>query len=157
PGKNVPSLSVPQFNVLREQRSVFDQVAAWDSPRGFNLTAIDPPEQVRGIHVSAGYFALFGANPALGRTFTALEDQPGGPGVPVITEASRNRRFRGADPIGKALTLGGGAYTILGVLDASFTAEGEPDLFLPLQADPNSTNPAHNLRAAAHLKPGIAL
>jgi predicted permease len=157
PGKNATGLSIPEFIVLREQRKVFDEMAACDSPRGVNLTEVDPPEQVRGIRVSAGYFALFGANPAQGRTFTAQEDQPGGPGVAVITEGFRNRRFHGADPTGKALTLGGGTYTILGVLDASFPAEGAPDVFLPLQADPSSTNPAHIFRVAARLHPGVTL
>jgi len=157
PGKNATGLSIPEFNVLREQRKVFDEMAAYDSLRGINLTDADPPEQVRGIRVSAGYFALFGAKAALGRTFTAQEDQPGGAGVAVVTEGFRNRRFHGADPTGKALTLGGGAYTILGVLDASFSAEGAPDVFLPLEADPSSTNPAHIFRVAARLHPGVTL
>jgi predicted permease len=157
PGKNATGISIPEFNVLREQRNLFEEAAAYDSPRGVNLTGIDPPEQVRGIRVSAGYFALFGARPALGRTFTAQEDRPGGPLVAVITEGFRDRRFRGADPIGNALTLGGGAYTIIGVLDAPFTEEGAPDVFLPLQADPNSTNPAHIFRAAARLKTRVTL
>lgn len=157
PGKSATALSVPEFNVLNQQRTVFDEIAAYDSPRGVNLNEIDPPEQVRATRVSAGYFRLFGANLVLGRAFSAQEDQPGGPSVAVISESFRNRRFRSVDPIGKGLSLGGGLYTIVGVLDGSFAADGAPDLFLPLQADPASTNPAHSLRAAAHLKAGVSL
>jgi len=157
PGKSASSISVAEFNVLRQQGAVFDEFAAYESPRGVNLTEIDPPEQVRASRVSAGYFRLFGANPALGRAFTAQEDQPGGPLVAVISESFRVRRFADAGPIGKSVSLGGGVYTIVGVLDGSFAAEGAPDLLLPLQADPASTNPGHNLRAAARLKAGATL
>lgn len=155
PGKNSANISIPEFNVLNEQRGVFEVLAAYDSPRGANLTEVDPPEQVRSMRVSAEYFGLFGANPALGRTFTAEEDRPGGPLVAVISESFRARRFRAADPIGKALSLGGGVYTIVGVLEARYAAEGSADLLLPLQADPANTNPGHSLRVAARLKPGI--
>src|SRR5215467_673372 len=107
--------------------------------------------------VSFDYFSLFGAHTVLGRTFTEQEDRPGGPHVAVISQELRNRRFASENPIGKVLTLGDDAYTVIGVLDTSFVEGDAPDLFLPLQADPLSTDWTHTLQAAARLKPGVTL
>jgi putative ABC transport system permease protein len=157
-GKNANIASVPEFNVLREQRQEFDEIAAYDTVRGVNLTGVESPEQLRAIHVTADYFPLFGAHVVMGRAFTADEDRPGGPHLAIITDGLWHRRFAGdRSPVGKVLTLAGAVYTVIGVLDPTFAAEGAPEILLPLQADPESTNGAHNLRVAARLRPGITL
>ena len=94
----------------------------------------------------------------MGRTFTADEDRPGGPHVVVISNGLWRNRFSG-DPnlVGKAITLGGGPYEVIGVLGSTFAPDSPADLWLPLQADPNSTSQAHNLMVIARLKPGVTL
>ncbi|MBZ5617847.1 MAG: ABC transporter permease [Acidobacteriia bacterium] len=157
-GKNANTASVTEFNVLREQRQSFDEIAAYDTARGVNLTGVESPEQLRAIHVTASYFPLFGAHVVMGRAFTADEDRPGGPHLALITDGLWHRRFAGdRSPVGKALLLGGAAYTVIGVLDPTFAAEDAPEILLPLQADPESTNGGHTLRVAARLRPGITL
>jgi hypothetical protein len=136
PGQNANTASLVEFNIYRERREVFDQIAAYDTVKGINLTGIDPPEQLRRMLVSVDYFSLFGAHTVLGRTFTEQEDRPGGPHVAVISQELRNRRFASENPIGKVLALGDDAYIVIGVLDTSFVEGDAPDLFLPLQADP---------------------
>jgi putative ABC transport system permease protein len=80
PQGNGDITSIPKFNVWREQTQVFEAVAAYDNGGpGINLTGGDRPEQLKGIHVSADYFRVFGAPMALGRTFTAEEDRPEAP------------------------------------------------------------------------------
>jgi len=66
--------SIPLFRIYQHRTDVFQDVAAYDytSP-GFNITG-DRPEQIKGMHVSEGYFRLFGAPVILGRTFTLQED-----------------------------------------------------------------------------------
>src|SRR6202034_301262 len=82
PRGNGDITSIPKFNIWREQTQVFDSVAAYDlSGPGINLIGVDRPEQLKGIHASADYFRVFGAPLALGRTYTADEDRPGGPAV----------------------------------------------------------------------------
>ena len=103
PGQNANAASSPQFNIYRERREVFDQIAAYDAVKGINLTGIDPPEQLRRMFVSVDYFSLFGAHTVSGRTFSEQEDRPGGPHVAVISQELRNRRFASEDPIGKVL------------------------------------------------------
>src|SRR4030095_11508699 len=79
PGRKTNTASLVEFNIYRERRDVFDQIAAFDAVKGINLTGIDPPEQLRRMRVSVDYFSLFGAHAALGRTFSEQEDRPGGP------------------------------------------------------------------------------
>ncbi len=65
--------SIPKFNVWREQTQAFQNVAAYDfGGPGINLTAGERPEQLKGIRVSAGFFQVFGARLAAGRTFSTF-------------------------------------------------------------------------------------
>jgi len=150
--------SIPKFMVWREQTQVFQDVAAYDlGGPGVNLTGGDRPEQLKGVHVSASFFRVFGARVIAGRTFSADEDRPAGPALVVITGGLWKRL--GMDPnfIGKSLALGDEAYTVTGILDQAFVSDPPADIYLPLRADPNSTDQAHYLRAAARLKAGVSL
>jgi putative ABC transport system permease protein len=103
---------VPEFNAYRRQTNVFKEVAAYDmAGPGFNLTG-ERPEQIRGMHVTEGYFRLFGAAVMLGRTFTPNEDAPHGSKLVVLSYGLWQPRFA-ADPavVGKSLSLGSEPYT----------------------------------------------
>jgi predicted permease len=152
------SASVPNYNAWRKQTQVLQDVAAYDAGGpGLNLSGTDRPEQLKGLHVSYEFFHLFGAVPAVGRTFTAGEDRPGG-GKPVVLSGGLWQRRFGGDPavVGKTLSLGGEPYTIIGALSPRFAFDPPADLYLPFQADPNSTNQGHFFRVAARLKPGVS-
>jgi putative ABC transport system permease protein len=158
-GGSSPSASVPKFNIWRRQTQVLEDVAAYDTGGpGLNLSGGDRPEQLKGIHVSKDFFALFGARTVLGRTFTAEEDRPRGGNVVVLSNGIWQRRF-GSDPamVGKAIALGDQSYTVIGVLAADFAFDPPPDLYLPFQADPNSTNQGHFFGVAGRLRPGVSL
>jgi predicted permease len=154
-----PGASVPKYNTWRRQTQALEDVTAYDTGGpGINITGGDRPEQLRGIHVSHEFFRLFGAQMALGRAFTPEEDLPRGGRLVVLSHGLWQRRF-GADRsvIGKPISLGGEPHVIIGVLSPDFIWDGAPDLLLPFQADPNSTQQAHFFRAAARLKPGVSL
>ena len=76
----------------------------------------------------------------------------------VLSGGLWQRRF-GSDPnlVRGSIDLGGEPYTVIGVLDASFKSDPPAEIYLPLKADPSSTDQAHYLRAAARLKPGVTL
>ena len=154
-----PGASVPKYNNWRRQTQVLEDVSAYDTGGpGLNLSGGDRPEQVKGIHVSHEFFRLFGAQTALGRTFTTDEDLPKGGNVVVLSQGLWQRRY-GSDPaiLGKAISLGGEPCTVVGVIAANFAFDPPPDLYLPFQADPNSTNQGHYFRVAARLKPGVTV
>jgi predicted permease len=151
--------NIPKFNVWHQQSSVFQQVAAYDwGGAGLNITGGDHPQQVQGMHVSADYFAMFGAPVVAGRTFTAEEDSPHGPHATVLSYGLWASRY-GANPnvIGSTLQLDGEAYQIVGVVGRNFVTDTPADLWVPYQFDMNSQDMAHFFKVAARLKPGVAL
>jgi putative ABC transport system permease protein len=158
PDGSNPIGSIPKFHIWQQQTSVFKEVAAFDfAGPGFNITG-DRPEQIHGIHVTEGYFRLFGAPVMLGRTFTPQEDAPNGGKVVVLSYGLWQRKF-GGDPnvIGTSLSLGDEPFTIIGVLGQDFLSDPEADIWLPFQFEPNSTNQGHYFQAAGLLKPGVTL
>jgi len=159
PGGPDVNLSIPEFLNFRGQAEVFQDVAAYDfGGPGVNLTGGDLPERVRGIHVSADYFRLFGAQIIAGRTFSAQEDLPGAGRLAVISHGVWRRRFHAnPDLVGRSISLGGEPHSVVGIVGPSFQPDPPADVWLPLQADPNSRSPAHYLRGAARLKPGVTL
>jgi putative ABC transport system permease protein len=151
--------SIPKFAVWRQHSEVFQYSAAYDfEGPGINLTGGDRPEQIKGIHASAGYFGVFGAPVVLGRAYTEEEDRPGGPKVVVISNGLWRNRY-GSDPamIGRTILLGDEPYTVIGILGPTYKTDVPVDIWLPLQADPNSIDQAHYLSATARLKPGVTL
>jgi putative ABC transport system permease protein len=158
PDGNGITASISKFFKWKAQTSVFQDVAAYDDGGpGFNLTG-GSPEQVQGIHVTEGYFRLFGAPIMLGRAFTPQEDSPDGGKVVVLSYGLWKRRF-GSNPniVGTTLSLGNEGYTVVGVLGKSFFSDPEADILLPFQFDPNSTNHGHYFLAAGRLKPGVTI
>src|SRR5580658_8353929 len=153
------SVSIPKFMAWKKANNTFQAMAIYDfSGPGLNLGSGDRPQQIKGIHVSAEYFQVFGVSPAVGRTFLPQEDQPNGAKAAVLSNDLWRNRF-GSDPslVGKPILLGGDPYTVVGILPASFHSDPPADIFLPMQADPDSTNQGHYLLAAALLKPGATL
>src|SRR5262245_8159248 len=153
-----PAVSIPKFMAWRRAQS-FEAIAAYDfAGPGMNLGGGDRPEQVKGIHVSADYFRVFGVQPQIGRGFSADEDRPGGPHVVVLSHRAWTSRF-GGDPqiTGRAISINGDPHVVVGVLPKGYRPDPPADVFLPLQADPNSANQGHFLIVAARLKPGASI
>ncbi len=159
PGGGSGVTSIPKYMAWRDLTQVFDDASLYDLGVGrMNMTGGDRPEQISGIHVSANYFQLFGARVARGRTFTADDDIPNGPHVAVISSGLWHSRY-GGDPnmVGKNIEIGATPYEVIGILDPSFRWDPAMDIWLPLQADPNSANQGNYLLSAARLKPGVSI
>jgi putative ABC transport system permease protein len=144
--------SIPMFTYWEQNNPGFEDLCAYSSEMGMNLESGAKPELLQVTKASRNYFRLFGANPLLGRTFTQEEDQPGGPEVLVVSHSLWQRRFDG-DPsvIGKSVSLSGTSYKMIGVLSPGFKPPQPTDAWLPLQADPASTNQAHILMVSGRL------
>lgn len=154
-----PGASIPRFNLWRQQASIFQQVAALDfGGAGMNITGSDHPEQVQGLHVSAQYFAMFGAPVALGRTFTAEEDSPNGGHVVVLSNALWKSRY-GANPniVGTTIQLDGQPYLVVGVIGPDFVTDTPADLWVPYQFDLNSKDMVFFFTVVGRLKPGVTI
>ena len=152
-------VSAGNFTDARAGATTFRELAAAQYS-SFNLTHEGAAERVPGARVTAGFFDVFGVQPALGRPFTAAEDEPGKEQVVVLSHRLWTRRF-GADPslVGRDIRLGGQAYRVLGVMPASFdlTADAE-ELWVPIAftAQRKVTHDDHYLSIFGRLKDGVS-
>jgi putative ABC transport system permease protein len=151
-----------KFNHWRSQPSVQDS-AAYTLRGTVNLIEGETTQQLRSARVSAPFFRLFGARISVGRGFTDEEDRPGGAKVAVLSNDLWTTHFA-RDPavIGRTILLSGVPYVVVGVVDPSFSLGGfapvaDPEVWLPFQLDPGSTDQGHGFRAAARLRPGVTL
>ena len=158
--KNTPS--PPDFLDWQRQNSVFTGMAAM-AEQSFNLTGITEPERVDGRRVSANLFDLLGVPPLLGRSFVPDDDRAG-THVVLLSDSLWRRRF-GSDPgvIGRAITLNGESYTVIGVIPRSvrLPAYGNwnDELWIPIAFSNEETTERgnHFLDVVARIKPGITV
>jgi predicted permease len=161
--------STAQYFDIRNGSTTFDQLAIAIGGNE-NLTGQGDPARVGAIRVSSNLLSMLGARPSLGRLFLPEDDVPGRSGTAVLGHGTWTRRF-GADPgvIGRAITLNGEPYTVVGVLPASFalprevlpTLGGAEDaevlLPLPLGPDAADVRRGEDYNLLATLKAGASV
>ena len=169
PGLNVAQdwFSPGQYLDVKTQNQVFEHTAITIGA-SFNLTGQGAPEHIDGARVSSSFFPLFGAKAALGRVFTAEEDEPGKPPSVILSNSFWQRRYGGDKAvIGQSLILNGNNFAIVGVMSPDFSltndvmpavnAIGRADVILPLPmneaARANRGNEDYNI--FGKLKPGV--
>jgi putative ABC transport system permease protein len=158
PQGNGDIASITKYNVWKEQTQVFESVAAYGGGPGINLMGGDRPEQLVGIRASADYFQVFRVPMELGRPYTRAEDVPNGPKLAVLSYSLWKNRF-GSDPniVGKTIELGDEAYVVSGVVGHTFDPQSQVDIYIPMEADPNSVDQSHYFQVTARLKPGVTV
>ena len=158
-------LSAPEYWDLRERSRALASVAAFVDGSA-NLTGSGAPERLRVGYMTATATGVLGAEPRVGRAFTAEEDLPGRAASVILSDGLWRRRF-GADPdiVGRTLTLDDAPATVVGIMPPDFQLPshfgGAPmELWAPLQLDPaadRSERGWHYLRAVGRLRPGVTL
>ncbi len=153
--------SAADFFDFQKQNTSFEQTVAW-TVANFNLTSDGSPELVEGGRVSWNYFDALAAKPILGRTFTAEDDRSGAPHVVILSGGLWQGRYAG-DPkvIGRSISIGGEAYTVVGVMPGTFQFPlmGVANLWTPLALTDKQRADRGNvwIPAFGRLKPGVTL
>jgi putative ABC transport system permease protein len=158
PNGDGASVSIPKFMAWKQSHA-FQSMAAYDfGSVGMSLGAGDRRDPVNAVHVTAGFFDVFGVKPILGRTFSPQEDLPKAGKFAVLTYNLWNTRL-GADRqiAGKSILLNSEPYVISGVLPEWYQPDPPADLYLPQQFDPNSNNQGHIYYVAGRLAPGASI
>lgn len=101
------NISAPDFHDWQHQNTVFEAMAFYAG--GQEQTAVligSTSEYAQVTGVSPGFFAVFGADPLIGRLFEEGEEKPGAGGAAVISEAYWRTHF-GASPnaIGRVMRI----------------------------------------------------
>jgi predicted permease len=156
------------WEALQPHVDLFDGALAF-TPARFDLAPNGERQLAEGLFASGGYFATLGVSAVLGRTFTAVDDRPGGGAegpVAVISYHFWQRRFGGAaSVIGERLVVDGTTVTIVGVTPPEFFGVDVGRAFevaLPLEVEPlirgtRSTLQRSRLLVMLRLKPGQSL
>ena len=140
---------------FRKQDRSFEKLAAFNSHR-VNMTGVGDAQSVQGAFVTADFFAMLRANPALGRTFSPDEDQPGRDGVVVISDRLWHSAFAGDPAVaGKSVRLDGASHTVIGVMPAGFAFPGAMDMWVAQAVHLDEHN-SQFLAVAGRLKPGAS-
>jgi predicted permease len=156
-GDLLPSLSM--FFTYADQNRTFESVGLWGAGNA-SVTGLEKPEQARAIGVTDGFFATFAVPPAVGRTFTKDEFQPGLPAPVMLSYEYWQSHFGGAaSAIGQSITVNSRPAGIVGVMPRGFrVTDVATDLFLPAQIDrAQLTLPPFCCQVVARLKPGATL
>jgi putative ABC transport system permease protein len=159
PDGNVAVVSATKFLFWKEHNHTFSTLAAYNlQAGGLNLTGGGQPEYVARLQVSADFFRALGIKPALGREFTAEDERPGEPDVVILSNGLWKDRFGGdLSIIGKAISLGGKPYRVVGVMPTGFEFSPSAELWLPLHPVPNPEDRAGLFLALGRLKSGITV
>jgi predicted permease len=158
-------------------RDYREQARSFSGILGYNWAAMSfargaEASVIVGQLVSENYFQLLGVRPARGRVFTAEEgERPGASPVAVVSDHFWRQHLDG-DPavVGRAITINGSPFTVVGVAPASFTGTDtaiQPELWVPMtmnrqilrDPDLNLYNTRRGLiiNAIGRLRPGATL
>jgi putative ABC transport system permease protein len=123
PGQSVEDFSgasVGNFDDYKSAAKGLSDAMLYTLEEG-NLTGLDVPEQLNVVVATPNLFDVLGVQPMLGRGFRPEEGAAGRGNVLVLGYDYWQRRFLG-DPsvLGRALTLNGTPYTVVGITPEAF-------------------------------------
>ncbi len=156
-----------QWDSLQTHQQAFSGLVAW-SAKGFNLAQGGQAHYAEGLFVNGDFFKVLGVPAAIGRTFTAEDDQPGcgSPGA-VISYSFWQNQFA-ADPAitSRSVRLDGRQFPVIGVAAPGFFGVeigNRFDVAVPVCSDPMFWEPGKGhipsrtawwLSLMGRLKPG---
>lgn len=148
---------------LKQNHSFSDMAIMGDE--GFNLAGAGEqlPEKIQGSNCSWNLLQTLGVQPALGRSFTAADDQHSANGTVLMSWSLWKRRFGGDRAIlNQPVYLNGQPYTVIGILPAWFAyPDGKTQLWTPIYHDKPATFMAgvdmHSFAVVGRLKPGVTM
>jgi predicted permease len=147
------------FAAWKQRSGVFEDLApSYDSE--VTLTGQGAPKFLIGYAVSANYLRILGVAPEIGRLYTDQEDKPGASKVALLSDHLWRTTF-GADPgiVGKAITLDGNSYTVLGVMPRGFDYPTTTEIWMPVAMAPGDFEDFANpyVRILGRLRPGVSI
>ena len=130
------SISYPNFLDWRKDNRSFSSMALsrnWS----FSMTGRGDAEHLSGQYLSAGFFAVLGVRPLLGREFTEDDEQLHAGPMAIIGEGLWRRKFNASpEVLGQNMVLDGKHFSIVGVMPAGFRLEfanfRERDVYVPI-------------------------
>ncbi len=130
-------IEVSHLNFLDWQREskTLESMAAFGSshwPALARIGADTVPIAARGVSIA--FFSTLGIRPALGRDFSASDQNPGGVPPVVLSHRMWQSRFGGDEGIvGQVVFIDGQDHSIVGVMPSGFAYPDDPDAWVSLE------------------------
>ena len=155
--------SYPQggFAAMRREVRSFEAAAYVEGPP-LAMKGPGAPVRVLGARVSAEFFHVLGAAPALGRTFRQSEDLARRDGVVIVSHRLWHERLRGdAGVIGRFVEVDGVPREVVGVMPPTFRfPSGRTEMWVPLGIDEGAVSSywgGHFMPIVGRLRHGATL
>jgi putative ABC transport system permease protein len=158
------NMRLASYPTVRDWRAGTGAFEALAFVRGLGtvLKAGDGAERLIGAFVTDEFFRVLPERAAVGRTLDPADARPGAPPAVLLSWSLWQRRFGGdRGVLGRSITLGDRAYTVVGVMPAGFVYPTWADLWAPIGAI-ISTDPALQQRGVhvdsrivGRLRPGV--
>ncbi len=151
------------FAEWKTQNHTFEDLALAGPAEG-NLSGAGGqlPEKIHGVNCSWNLLPLLGVKAALGRGFTAADDQRSANGTVLLSWGLWKRRFGGdAAILNQTIHLNTQPYTVIGILPAVFAYPEDPgvQLLTPVfhnkPADRMESFGDHEFKVMGRLRPGV--
>jgi putative ABC transport system permease protein len=151
------------YSEWRKQNRSFSNLALLGEEE-FNLAGAGDqlPEKLLGSDCTWNLMSTLGVRPALGRDFTAADDEHSASRTVILSWSLWQRRF-GGDPaiLNKSIHLNGQSFTVVGIAPASFAfPDSATQLWAPVYSDKPTTWMAvldnHVFQVVGRLKPGVS-
>jgi predicted permease len=161
PGVNIKDLNMaPSLYFLYSDESrVFQDVSMWRGETS-SVTGLAEPEEVPVLSVTHRLLPILDVPPALGRRFTASDDDPKSNRIVMLTDGYWKSRFGGdRSVLGRRIMVDGNACDIVGVLPPSFQfMDQRASLLMPMRFSRNEVRLGNfSYQGVAVLRPGVTL
>jgi predicted permease len=119
-----------------DENRVFEDLGMYGSGAP-TVIGVGEPEAVPALYVTSGVFRALRMTPVLGRIFTPEDEEPGGPGLVILSHRYWQTQFGGdPDVLGRTIEVSGLTREIVGVMPPTLVSLGpDPSLIIPLRYD----------------------
>ena len=161
PGVNIKDLNMAPslYFTYSDESRVFQDVSMWTSGTS-TVTGLAEPEEVPVLLVTNRLLPILDVQPALGRPFTAADDDPKSNRTVILTDGYWKSRFGGdRSVLGRRILVDGDAREVIGVLPPSFQfMDQKVSALMPLRFNRSEVHLGNfSYQGVAVLKPGVTL
>ena len=153
------NVTYPNFELWRETtQDLFDELGVYDDDWTYEINVGSGTEVLPGTLVSASLLRALGVQPTLGRWFRDEDDLAEAPGTIVLSYGLWQRRFGSSpDAVGRAVTVRGRPFTVVGVMPRRFKfPSASAQFWMPL-AWASRGSGSTNYEVVGRIKTGMPL
>jgi predicted permease len=161
PGVNIKDLNMAPslYFVYSDENRVFQDVSMWQDSTS-SVTGLAAPEDVPVLQATHRLLPILAVQPALGRAFTASDDDPTSARTVMLADGYWKSRFGGdRSVLGRRIMVDGNPREVIGVLPPSFQfMDQKVSLLMPLRFNRNEVHLGNfSFQGVGRLKPGVTL